>query len=267
MIFYFSGTGNSLWVARTLSDAFHEPLVSIAKTLRKASEGDISFTIGEGERVFFVFPVHSWGPAVLALRFIQRLTLLGYKRQSVYFVCTCGDDCGRTDRIVRQALAQRGIRLTNGFSVQMPNNYILLPGFDVDTEEVAQRKLQDAPARLAEITDHILRADPSPLYVSGSLPALKTCVYPLFTHIAIHWKKFYATEACVSCGLCVKVCPTGTISLSEAGKPVWSDGCVNCVACIHRCPVRAIEYGKISLHKGRYHHPDLAISHKGKEKG
>ena len=89
MIFYFTGTGNSRWVAEALGTAFDEPLVSIADAL---NEGKNAYPLGEREKVFFVFPVHSWGPAVLVPRFISRLILSGYKGQEVYFVCTCGDD-------------------------------------------------------------------------------------------------------------------------------------------------------------------------------
>ena len=138
MIFYFTGTGNSRWVAEALGTAFDEPLVSIADAL---NEGKNAYPLGEREKVFFVFPVHSWGPAVLVPRFISRLILSGYKGQEVYFVCTCGDDCGYTDRIMRSILARRGIAVTGGFSVQMPNNYVLMPGFDVDSKMVETEKL------------------------------------------------------------------------------------------------------------------------------
>ena len=130
MIFYFTGTGNSRWVAEALGTAFDEPLVSIADAL---NEGKNAYPLGEREKVFFVFPVHSWGPAVLVPRFISRLILSGYKGQEVYFVCTCGDDCGYTDRIMRSILARRGIAVTGGFSVQMPNNYVLMPGKSAGT--------------------------------------------------------------------------------------------------------------------------------------
>ena len=148
MIFYFTGTGNSRWVAEALGTAFDEPLVSIADVL---NEGKNAYPLGEREKVFFVFPVHSWGPAVLVPRFISRLILSGYKGQEVYFVCTCGDDCGYTDRIMRSILARRGIAVTGGFSVQMPNNYVLMPGFDVDSKMVETEKLEKAPERVGEI--------------------------------------------------------------------------------------------------------------------
>ena len=236
MLFYFTGTGNSRWVAEALGTAFDEPLVSIADAL---NEGKNAYPLGEREKVFFVFPVHSWGPAVLVPRFISRLILSGYKGQEVYFVCTCGDDCGYTDRIMRSILARRGIAVTGGFSVQMPNNYVLMPGFDVDSKMVETEKLEKAPERVGEIVEAIRQKRNPSLYYAGSVPLLKSyMVYPLFTHFAIGGNRFYATDACISCGICAKVCPTGTISLSGDGKPEWADSCVQCVACIHRCPVR-----------------------------
>ncbi|MCC8155352.1 MAG: EFR1 family ferrodoxin [Tannerellaceae bacterium] len=81
-------------------------------------------------------------------------------------------------------------------------------------------------------------------------------IQPLFVRYALGKNSFYATDACTSCGLCRKICPTNTIHM-EKGKPAWNDTCIQCVACIHRCPERAIEYGKVSLHKGRYYHPAI----------
>ena len=63
MIFYFTGTGNSRWVAEALGTAFDEPLVSIADALNEGKDENV-YPLREREKVFFVFPVHSWGPAV-----------------------------------------------------------------------------------------------------------------------------------------------------------------------------------------------------------
>ena len=256
MIFYFTGTGNSLWVAKALSEAFGEPLISIADELRK-EEKDLAYPVHPDERSLFGYPVHSWGPAIPVTRFISRLTLGGYAGQPVYSVSTCGDECGYTDRLIGKALGKRTISLTAAYSVIMPNNYILLPGFNVDSKEVEERKLQDAPARVAGIIEAIREHRQDALYQTGSMPGLKSYwIYPLFAYLAIGSNSFRVTDACISCGLCERICPTGTISMRE-GKPVWSNTCVQCVACIHRCPFRAIEYGKGTLVKGRYHHPEI----------
>lgn len=256
MIFYFSGTGNSQWVANALSVALGEPVVSIAEEL-KTGKKEFVCPLREDEKVLFVFPVHSWGPAVPVARFIAGLKLTGYDKQPVYSISTCGDECGYTDDMMQKALAKRGIMLTHSYSVIMPNNYILMPGFNVDSKEVEQQKLKDAPAAVSAIAEAIKEGEIVNLYKKGGLAYVKSYwVYPLFTNFAIGKNSFWVTDECISCGLCQRICPTGTIALTD-GKPVWADTCVQCVACIHRCPVRAIEYGTITLKKGRYHHPDV----------
>lgn len=256
MIFYFTGTGNSLWIAETLGKALGERLVSITEEL-KSGEKELLHPLRKDEKVLFVFPVHSWGAAVSVIRFISRLTLAGYEGQPVYSVCSCGDECGYTADMLQKHLAKRGISFTAGYSVIMPNNYILMKGFNVDTREVEQQKLQEAPARVSAITKAIMERGNVNLYNKGGGAFWKSyLVYPLFAKFAIGRNSFRVTDACISCGLCERVCPTGTISLTE-GRPVWSNTCVQCVACIHRCPVRAIEYGKETEMKGRYHHPSI----------
>ncbi len=257
MIFYFSGTGNSLWVAKQLGEAFQEPLISVADEL-KQDKKEYRYTLRKGEHVFFVFPVHSWGPALLIRRFIARLTLEGYAGHPIYSVCTCGDECGYTDRIMYRLLFKRNLLLSAGYSVQMPNNYILMDFdlFDVDPKPMEEEKLANAAGRIASITEAIRRSQEDPLYTTGPMPFVKSrLIYPLFAAFA-HRTSFVAMDVCTSCGLCQRVCPTHTITM-EDGRPVWGKTCVQCTACIHRCPVRAIEYGSFTWKKGRYHHPQL----------
>lgn len=253
MIFYFSGTGNSLWVAEQLSKAFNERLVSIADEL-KSQSAELSYSIGKDEKVFFVFPVHSWGPAVLVKRLIEKIKLSGYSAQPIYAVCVCGDNCGDTDKIVGKALAKKGLNLSSAYSIQMPNNYILMKGFGIDPKDVEEKKLANAPQLVNEIIEAIQQKEQKTIYVRGGKPFVKSrIVYPLFSKYAIGKNKFYATDDCTSCGLCEEVCPTDTIHL-ENGKPLWNDTCVQCTACIHRCPAQAIEYGNITQNQGRYVH-------------
>ena len=76
-------------------------------------------------------------------------------------------------------------------------------------------------------------------------------VNKLFYPVFVHAEKFYATDECISCGKCVKVCPVNNIRI-ESGKPVWGDNCTHCMACICRCPSEAIEYGKHIRGLARY---------------
>ncbi|MCD7931236.1 MAG: EFR1 family ferrodoxin [Tannerellaceae bacterium] len=255
MIFYFTGTGNSAWVATRLAESLPDERFSISELLHEKRE-QYAFPLKEEEKVIVVFPVHSWGPPSFVLSFIKQLSFTNYTSQPVYAVCTCGDDCGYTKQLFAAAVAKQGWYFRDCYSVTMPNNYILFPGFDVDTKEAEKEKLQNALPTVQLITGAIRTGTSADMYHQGTVPFLKSrVIHPLFNKYVVGKNSFYATGKCISCGLCKNVCPTGTISMQE-GLPQWNDTCIQCLACIHRCPQRAIEYGKRTLRKGRYQHPD-----------
>lgn len=252
MIFYFSGTGNSLWVAETLAKAQGEQLVSIAEQLQK--NRPFSISIKPGEKLGFVFPIYAWAPPKIVMDFIENFKINDGGTPYTFAVCTCGDTAGHGMEVLRTGLNKRDIKLNSGFSVFMPNNYIVL--FDVDSKEVQTKKLEQAKQRIAQINEAISqKADEAFDCYQGGRPFLHTyIVNPLFNAFAFHSKKFYAKNNCISCGLCERICPTKNILL-ESGSPKWGNRCAKCLACIHRCPVHAIEYGKVTENKGRYYNP------------
>lgn len=263
MIFYFTGTGNALWLANRVGNAIGETPVSIADEL-KTHPNECRYSMASDGMLIFVFPVHSWGPAPIVTDFISRMVIDDYSGQPVHALCVCGDNCGLTHEIMATALKRKGFGLTSCLSLQMPNNFILMKGFGVDTVEIRDEKLSSAPVRADRIISFLqgkntASEDAEMLYVQGGSPFLKSRIaYPLFKKFVIGGKKtkFHVTDNCIGCGLCAKICPSGTIVMQN-GKPHWNSGCLQCTACIHRCPVRAIEYGNITQSQGRYVHPDL----------
>lgn len=258
MIYYFSATGNSLWAAQQLSAALGEQICDIAALMKEQPSGDITIHPGKDERTVLVFPIHSWGPALLMMRFARRLRIEGDDK-TVWAVATCGDDCGQADKVLASCLRKRGIMLQAFYTLQMPNNYILMKGFDTDSSDVAAHKLAEAPQTINAIVQAIEgRGTQDGLCRRGAVPRLKSgVVYPLFARFVAGRQKFHATDACIGCGLCARICPTDTIVMKD-GRPQWNGtDCVQCTACIHRCPARAIEYGNISQGKGRYTNPVL----------
>ena len=77
-------------------------------------------------------------------------------------------------------------------------------------------------------------------------------VNPLFYTFYVKANAFAAGDACTGCGRCAVRCPMNNITL-RGGRPVWGKACTHCMACICYCPTSAIEYGKKSLGKPRYH--------------
>ena len=250
MIFYFSGTGNSKHVAEQLAAMLGERLVAIAEAV---AEGTLTFALAEGESVGWVFPTYSWGPAPVAADFASRVQLQGCCDHTYcYMVTTCGDEVGETVTMFAKSLGN--IRLKAAFSVQMPNNYILLPGFDVDDKALERSKVEASAARIKAVAEAIAAQREIIDVVVGPWRRLKSrLIYPLFRRFAMSDKAFAANaDVCTRCGLCACVCPANNITLDGGSLPRWHGNCTMCLSCIHRCPVRAIEYGKATRSKGRY---------------
>ena len=248
MIFYFSGCGNSRHVAETLATQLNDTLTFIPEADRG---GRYDYTLAEGERLGFVFPIYSWAPPKLVLDFIQKMQLSA-KPQYVYFACTCGDNCGLSERIFRKTLAAKAWDLDACFSVQMPETYIGMAGFKLDTEENAKRKIAKADADLPGFIQRLQNKERFSEMIEGNLAWFKSYVInPGFNKGATDDSKYRYTEACIHCGKCVEVCPLKNITL-EDGHPVWHGHCTICMGCYHHCPVNAIQYGKATEGKGQY---------------
>lgn len=249
MIIWFSGTGNSEWVAEQLASALDERMVSVAEAL---TGGDIHLTLHDGERLGFVFPTYSWGPAPVVTEFVEKMQITGTP-SFCFMVTTCGDDIGLSVEIMAKALARRGFTLQSAHSVQMPNNYINMKGFDVDSDAVRTAKLNAAPSRLHQAATDIAEQKAVIDVVTGRFSWVKSKVIrPWFLKNAMSDKKFVVdTDACTHCGACVKNCPMHNITLTD-GTPHWNGRCAMCLSCLHRCPTRAIQYAKSTTTKGRY---------------
>lgn len=252
MIYWFSGTGNSRWVAEQLARMLDERLIDIADA---ASRKQFRYKLSPGECIGWVFPIYSWGPPPVVLDFIKQWHIDEYEKSHTYcyMVATCGDDVGLSVEIFARALGY--IDLNAAFSVQMPNNYILLPGFDTDPAEVEHDKKERAIPRLDNIARALTRHEAITDVVTGKYKWLKSrIIRPLFLRFLMSDKRFAADATrCNSCGLCATICPMHNIALDTSGKPQWHGNCAMCLGCIHRCPHKAIQYGKITRNKGRYY--------------
>ena len=150
MLLYFSGTGNSRWVANSLAKLLNERVCALLDVAARPS----LFDLKEGEALGFVFPVYAWGPPVLVTDILARLQAKQVPSY-VYFVCTCGDDTGKTAAIFSRAVQEKGWMCRAGFSVIMPETYVCLPGFDVDPKDKERKKLREAVGRIEEIARYV----------------------------------------------------------------------------------------------------------------
>ena len=245
MILYFSGTGNSKYVAKRIADALGDALVNLNDRI-KASDTSLVET---GERVIIVTPTYAWRIPRVVRDWLLKTELRGAKQ--VWFVMTCGSEIGNADKYNRELCAEKAISCMGTAQIVMPENYIAM--FGVPQADEARRIVAKAEPDIDRAIAAVRAGQPfSPTrdhlydrFMSGP-------VNPIFYSCFVKANAFTVGNACTGCGQCVRRCPTNNITL-QTGKPVWGQNCTHCMACICYCPAEAIEYGKKSLGKPRYH--------------
>lgn len=261
MIFYFSGTGNTRWVAGEIAKAIGEELLLIPELIR---EGRYEFALGKGERIGLCFPTHGWQVPRLVREFIGQLRIDGLSNQTFcWALTTCGDNMGETMTILNRDLARNKALEHDGgplqaesvFSVIMPESYVCLPFMKTDTEEREAMKIDTARHQLPHIIQMIEeRRRGIEELDKGATPRLYSYVIgAYFNKRMVHDRKFTVdTAKCIGCGKCAKVCPVDNI---QGTPPEWlhNGRCTSCLACYHYCPVHAINNGSITRKRGQYY--------------
>ena len=248
MIFYFSGTGNTRFVAKEIAAGIGEDLLFIPDLIR---EEKYEFALQPGETVGFCFPTHGWQPPRIVREFIKKLKI---NTSYCWALTTCGDNMGEAMTILNKDLEVVGLKATTMFSVIMPESYVCLPFMYTDTEEKERQKIATAKEQLPHIIECIReRKEGVEELEKGGTPRLYSYVIgAYFNARMVNDKKFTVDDdVCIKCGKCAKVCPVDNIT---GTPPVWNHNgrCTSCLACYHYCPTHAINFGKITRKRGQY---------------
>lgn len=251
IIYYFTGTGNSLAIARQLADKL--PGAELRSLTAACREGKLDL---EAEAVGFVYPVYFLG---IPLAFRQLLeNVIWPKGVYTFAVANFGSMPGSTLHQTAALIAAGGGRLDAGFLIRMPDNYLLM--FPAPSQSVQQRDFAALQQRVPVIAAEIAARkhtgiEPSKLRIDRFLTPL---MYPTVYKFKEMARNFWITDSCNGCGICAQSCPFGNLEMA-AGKPQWQHHCEMCLRCIHICPQKAIQYKKTTVKKGRYHHPNVTV--------
>lgn len=249
MILYFSGTGNSGYAARRIADGLGEPLLCLNDRIKAGDTAPVE----TGERLVIVTPTYAWRIPRIVEDWLLHTELTGAKR--AWFVMTCGSEIGDADRYNRRLCQEKDLACMGTAQIVMPENFIAM--FNAPTVEEARRIVAKAEpfidrAIAAIRAGHMFSPPRKKLYDRIASSAVNPVFYLLF----VKANPFTASDVCIGCGKCEKLCPLNNITLQNA-RPVWGTNCTQCMACICYCPTRAIEYGKKSAGKPRYHFEEL----------
>lgn len=249
-IYYFTGSGNSLDVARELSRELGTyEAISMVKAYKEGIDLD-------ADSIGLVFPVYVWGVPRFVVEFLKKIKTDKY----VFAVATCGGAPGGTLPQAKRILKQVGTSLSAGWSIIMPNSYT--PMGEAEPTDVQEKKFDNMRRRVREITEAVRKKEKGTIEKNSALYnfLFTTIIYNMYKPvIARQSNKFHLNDNCKGCGTCVRVCPMENIELKNE-KPEWGKNCTICLGCMQWCPSHAIEFGRGTRDKKRYHNPHVGVN-------
>ncbi|MBI9051669.1 MAG: EFR1 family ferrodoxin [Anaerolineaceae bacterium] len=277
-IYYFTGVGHSLFIARELAKELQGewlPMISRIKEKKIQLDADV---------IGLVFPIYhatfgESGLPPLVAQFIEKLNHLEGKY--IFAVGLHSGFPGYTMEKLSQRLASLGGTLGAGFTVllnvphksttKMRHAFFKQPlSFDLEDEKVErQKRLDEWHQRLPQYLEIIRNRQSIEIERPGTLKKMLLKPYlKLQKKMAlVHYQEmtgatdddfmrltlladctFQVSEACTGCAMCAKVCPAQNIEMVH-GKPQWQHHCENCTACFHWCPTHAISGDVVAYEK------------------
>jgi ferredoxin len=246
-VYYFSGTGNSLWTTRTLAATLpHCALFNIAAEMRRDA-----VTVA-AERVVFVFPSYAYETPSMVRRFIKRAVMTDCKY--IAALVTFGSSPGGTLAEVRRLLKRKGLRLDFAAKIPAVENFIPIFG----AAKPARREKRLALQRETTCTAAAAIAGGARVRTRGLYRPTKliSILFRLFRPVLP--RLYRVSSKCVGCGVCVRVCPAAAVKIGKKNRPAFGGKCEVCQACLNACPAKAIRFARLRENTPHYRHPDIA---------
>lgn len=245
MVLYFTGTGNSRFIARKLGDLLGDSIYSIGDDLRNGRTGHFT----QESTLVFVVPTYMSRMPPKVEKYIQDSDFLGCG--CAYFVFSAAQAVGNAEKYCKRLCDKKNLIYMGTAAVKSPANYVVM--YDVLPKSKAEQEMERSIPAMEKLADQMrhhsmIKLDDS---FGGHKPF--SVLAPAILKMASA-KDFHVSDACIACGSCERVCPLGNVSLQN-GKPVWGAQCTHCMGCISVCPKKAIDYGKKTQDRNRYYLP------------
>lgn len=251
MILYFSGTGNSKYVASRIGEVTDDKIFSIEDCIKV---NNYVFSLDEGENLGIVCPTYFFGIPIIVKEFLEKIKVTLSEDNYIYEVVTYGTFSGDALKQIDDLLCN--IRFNAKYDIKMVDTWT--PTYDVSNLAVNEEINKKSEVKLDLIIRKILGRK-NGNFQSKALPTfLCKKVYSSYDK-ARHTKYFSVNNDCIGCGMCEVKCPSRAIKIKD-GKPVWkSEKCNLCLRCLHNCPRKAIEYKKKTKKHGQYTNPNVKV--------
>ncbi len=221
MIIYFSGTGNSEYVAKRIAEHVDDETLNLFKRIKESDFSDL-----ESQKPWVVVaPTYAWQLPRMLRDYLKKIKLTG--NQKIYYILTCGAGMGGAGKYAEIMTEEMGMEYMGCAQIVMPENYIAM--FPVPDMEESVKIISKASRSIKRLGLKIVDGKPFKNKRGGKF--LSTVINNVFYTFGIKDKKFITLDSCTGCGHCTDVCPLNNIPVTD-GTVKWTGNCALCLACI-----------------------------------
>jgi len=242
IIYYFSGTGNTLFAGEKIQDCLKKN--GISAELKAIDKIDSVQSQGKYDFIIIGTPVYAFYPPKLVIDFVKSLPAV--KGKPAILFCTCGGMPGMTLKYIRNLLKKKGYDVIYESSYMFPDNVNFLFGRNLEDEKEMSGKISLAKEKIGEDIKSILSCKRSYVKVNFATVIFSGVINFFFSKFALNNVKWIADNRCIFCGVCEMNCPTKNIVVKKDKRIVrFGKNCCFCTRCYNFCPVKAIQYKKL----------------------
>jgi formate hydrogenlyase subunit 6/NADH:ubiquinone oxidoreductase subunit I/flavodoxin len=247
-IYYFSGTGNTAFVAREFQENYKKAKIdvdifSLDKQETVSSQSKYDF-------LMLGFPVYAFYPPEVVIDFVKKLPVV--KEKPVILFSTGGASAGASFNVLEQILKKKNYDVISNFFYVVPSNDSFLFNKNTQTKEQIDLIINSTQERVKQDFD-ILIAGKSQFKKANVFLSIISQIAKFVFFKILHKNNrrwYWERDACNYCGLCEKVCPTKNITVKkEKGKVIWGNNCMFCTRCYNFCPQKAIHFKSLKKTK------------------
>ncbi|WP_315120787.1 EFR1 family ferrodoxin [uncultured Clostridium sp.] len=269
IIYYFSGTGNTWWIANALQQQLTEQNHQVESySIETLTPKNVVEQVKDANHIILGFPVYGSTAPKLMLNFIHQFPS-ATNDQSVSIFATQALASGDTAYHIGKMLIQKDYNLKQTMHFRMMNNFHIpefrfyRPKNDYRVDKLKQKSLPKVKKLALAITnnqEHIIGKNILD-YLLGNFQ--RSHIDKAIDRISKEFK--IEPTHCINCGKCERICPTQNIK--ECGDTYeFRDNCILCLRCYSQCPKSAILIGegtknevKYPRYKGPGKHFDISV--------
>ena len=233
VMFYFSGTGNSKYIAELFSQNMNAMCHSIEENV------DFEKLIHAEDVIGFCYPVYmSSVPRIMREFAAQHMDALMGKKVVIF--CTQLILSGDGARKFAMLFPKGHIEVIYAEHFFMPNNMNDVPLLPISGEAGIGRTIARAKRRMEAVCRDIQagKIKKRGFSIVGRVLGFPQAVFMQATEKRAN-SAVSIDKDCTKCGLCIKICPMNNFVI-EDDKILHKHNCTMCYRCINACPEKAI---------------------------